>query len=183
MTLTHNQRKRILNAIRERVLRNHFNVSGVNYDDWLRSLERRSPELLAVDVQDFEAGIQDLLHELRSSHTGFFHDRPNRLLPQHTINATFGKVEDSKPLWFILDVFEEGPAQRAGLNPGDVLQRVDGVEYTAPNMPPLGREERTYFPFLLRTERRLVTFRSRCQAGRGTKTCLRFCLQRAYRVL
>src|SRR4051812_21269881 len=112
MTLTQKQRKQILNAIRKRVLKHHFNAAGVNYDDWLKSFDQGSSELFTVDDEAFEIGVQELLKELRSSHTGFYHEQPNRLLPQHTINATLGKfVQGQQQRWFFLDVFSEGPAQ------------------------------------------------------------------------
>ncbi len=38
--------------------------------------------------------------------------------------------------WFFLDVFEGGPADRAGIRPGDILSQVDGIEYAPPTMPP-----------------------------------------------
>jgi hypothetical protein len=88
MTLTQKQRQQILNAIRKRVLKHHFNAAGVNYDDWLKSFDQGSSDLFTVDHEAFEIGVQELLKELRSSHTGFYHEQPNRLLPQHTINAT-----------------------------------------------------------------------------------------------
>jgi C-terminal processing protease CtpA/Prc len=138
MSLTQNRRKNILRAVRKRVLKSHFNVAGVDYDAWLESFDGCSGELLTGDVGAFESGIQDVLKGLGSSHTGFYHERPSRLLPQHTINATLGEfVQGQQGRWFFLDVFEEGPAERAGIRPGDVLHQVDGVEYVPPNMPPL----------------------------------------------
>ena len=59
-------------------------------------------------------------------------------MPQHTINATLGEfTQGDQRRWFFLDVFEDGPADRAGIKPGDVLHQVDGVAYAPPNMPPL----------------------------------------------
>ena len=137
MTSIEKQRKKILTIIRRRVLKNHFNVSGVNYDTWLKSFDGRFDELLTADVETFEAGVQDVLNQLGSSHTGFYHERPNRLLPQHTINATLGRVgEAQSQRWFFLDVFEGGPADEGGIRPGHVLHQVDGAEYAPPNMPP-----------------------------------------------
>jgi C-terminal processing protease CtpA/Prc len=138
MTLNEKQRKTILSNVRKRVLKSHFNVAGIDYNAWLKSFDERTAELLTGDVEAFEAGVQDVLKGLRSSHTGFYHERPSRLLPQHTINATLGQfTQDDQRRWFFLDVFEAGPADRAGIKPGDVLHQVDGVAYAPPNMPPL----------------------------------------------
>ena len=77
------------------------------------------------------------LSELASSHTVFYHERTNRLLPQHSINATiraFGP--DGQQRWHFLDVFEDGPAHLAGIKPGEMLVAVDGTSYAPPTMPP-----------------------------------------------
>jgi len=138
MILNENQRKTILGNIRKRVLKSHFNVAGIDYHAWLKSFDERTDELLTGDVEAFEAGVQAVLKGLGSSHTGFYHERPSRLLPQHTINATLGEfTQGDQRRWFFLDVFEDGPAYRAGIKPGDVLHQVDGVDYAPPNMPPL----------------------------------------------
>ncbi len=136
MALTQKQRTQILNTVRKRVLKNHFNVAGVNYHEWVKSFDEQSRELIVGNDETFETGVQDLLTGLRSSHTGFYHERPNRLFPQHTINATLGKfAQGENQRWYFLDLFEDGPAQRAGIRPGDVLYQVDGIEYAPPNMP------------------------------------------------
>lgn len=130
-------RKKILAAVRKRVLKSHFNVAGIDYSSWIQAFDQRSTELVTADAEAFESGVQDLLKQLRSSHTGFYHERPNRLLPQHTINATLGTDGDSNlQRWFFLDVFEAGPADRAGVRPGDILLAVDGECYAPPEMPP-----------------------------------------------
>lgn len=137
MKSTHNQRTNILKAVRKRILKSHFNVSGVNYDDWAKLFDERSVELLNLEEEGFELGVQDLLKELKSSHTGFYHERPTRLLAQHTINATLGRSEEhGYERWFFLDVFEGGPADGAGVKRGDILLAVDGVNSTPPTMPP-----------------------------------------------
>jgi hypothetical protein len=41
-----------------------------------------------VDIEEFEDGVRKALAELASSHTVFYHERTNRLQPQHSINAT-----------------------------------------------------------------------------------------------
>ena len=138
MELTRRQKKQILSAIRKRILKSHFNVAGIDYQAWFRSYDARSSELLDADRKAFEAGVQEVLRDLRSSHTGFYHERPTRLFPQHTINATLGKLDrGAQPQWFFLDIFEDGPADLAGIQRGDVLIAVDGVEYAPPTMPPL----------------------------------------------
>jgi C-terminal processing protease CtpA/Prc len=80
--------------------------------------------------------VRQLLSELGTSHTGFYHSRPNESLPQHTINATLRDVSDSDgERWMFLDVFDEGPAHLADIRPGDVLEAVNSVPCAPPTMP------------------------------------------------
>jgi C-terminal processing protease CtpA/Prc len=135
--LSPEQRAAILASVKKCVLKQHFNVGGVNYDEWAKRFDERSPSLLGADIEEFEDGVRKALAELGSSHTVFYHDRTNRLLPQHSINATiraFGP--DGQQRWHFLDVFEDGPAHRAGIKPGEMLVAVDGIPYAPPKMPP-----------------------------------------------
>ncbi|HET8579935.1 MAG TPA: S41 family peptidase [Nitrospiraceae bacterium] len=59
----------------------------------------------------------------------------NESLPQHTINATLRAVSGAGEQWMFLDVFEEGPANLAGVKPGDLLEAVDGNSCIPPTMP------------------------------------------------
>jgi C-terminal processing protease CtpA/Prc len=134
---TPKQRTEILAAVKKSVLKNHFNVAGVDYNDWARRFDERSPTLLGVDLEGFEDGVRKALAELGSSHTVFYHERTNRLLPQHSINATLRAFEhDGQQRWHFLDIFEGGPADVAGIKRGDMLVAVDGIPYAPPAMPP-----------------------------------------------
>jgi C-terminal processing protease CtpA/Prc len=129
MSLNSKERSGILGSIKKLVLQHHMNVAGIDYQKWLAGLHDRTPELLAADTGGFEAGVRTLLAELGSSHTGFYHERPLHVLPQHTINATFRRVaRNGDERWMFLDVFEGGPAHSAGVRPGATLVAVDGVE-------------------------------------------------------
>jgi C-terminal processing protease CtpA/Prc len=134
---TQQERKAILAAIRKCILKRHFNVGGVDYDEWARRFDDRGACLLIGNLDQFEEGIRGALSELRSSHTVFYHERTNRLLPQHSIGATIRAYgQGGVQRWHFLDVFEEGLAQRAGIQRGDALLSVDGTEYVPPSMPP-----------------------------------------------
>ena len=134
---TQQERKAILAAIRKCILKRHFNVGGVDYDKWATRFDDRTASLMAANVDEFEEGIRGALAELRSSHTVFYHERTNRLLPQHSIGATIRAFDhDSRQSWHFLDVFEEGPAELAGIKRGEALLSVDGTLYAPPNMPP-----------------------------------------------
>lgn len=136
MTTTARERQKIIHAIKKRVLNNHFNVARVNYTDWIIELDSRTPELLNATEIEFETAMQEILRGLKSSHTGFYHEKPNRLFPQHTINATLWAPEGDNHAWYFLDVFPEGPADRAGIKTGHKLHQVDGIAHVPPDMPP-----------------------------------------------
>ena len=137
MSLNKKQRLQILSTVRKRVLGNHFNVAGIDYASWSKVFDDRSSGLINGDLPHFEAGIQALLQELHSSHTGFYNERPSRLFSQHTINATLATFNDeADKRWYFLDVFQDGPADKAGIKPGDVLHKVDGHACLSPTQPP-----------------------------------------------
>src|SRR5262249_31244979 len=99
----------------------------------------------------------EALAELRSSHTVFYHERTNRLLPQHSINATVRAFErDGQQHWYFLDVFEDGPAHIAGVKRGERLVAVDGATYVPPTMP----------PFRIGTTHRIVVASARGESPR-----------------
>jgi predicted metalloprotease with PDZ domain len=136
MRTTAKQRQRIIDTVKKRVLKNHFNVAGVSQTDWITLLDSHTPQLLNVPENEFETEMRELLRGLKSSHTGFYHEKPHRLFPQHTINATLWAPEGDSPAWYFLDVFPEGPADRAGIKPGHKLHQVDGITHVPPDMPP-----------------------------------------------
>jgi carboxyl-terminal processing protease len=130
-------RARILARIKKVVPKHHINVGGVSYDAWTKIVDQRIPELLAAETSAFESGVRQLLSQLGSSHTAFYHEVGRSLLPQHSINVTlFAYSAAGRERWYFLDVFEGGPACAAGIKPGDRLLSVNGIEYFPPLMPP-----------------------------------------------
>lgn len=137
MPLGLQQRINILESVKKRVSQHHINIAGVNYGEWKKRVDERSSELLGADIEEFEGGVRALLGDLGTSHTVFYHERTNRVLPQHSMNATLRAVQqDNRQFWSFLDIFEDGPAQLAGIKAGDTLWAVDGTEYVPPSMPP-----------------------------------------------
>jgi carboxyl-terminal processing protease len=127
------KRTQILQSIEKRVLAHHINVAGIDYGAWTKRVHARTAELLTTDMAGFEVGVRQLLAELKTSHTVFYHSLPKELLPQHTINASLRDLErNGCHKWMFLDVFEDGPAHVAGIKPGDILNAVDGK----PSLPP-----------------------------------------------
>ncbi len=84
------------------------------------------------DSEEFQAAVRKALEELGTSHTAFYSECPTR-------NATLSEINlNGAPRWMFVDVFEDGPAHKAGVRPGDVLLAVDGVEPEASNLPAFG---------------------------------------------
>ena len=139
MSLTSKERTKILKSIKKLVLAHHINVGGVDYAAWSLRVDERTPDLLSADLSGFEAGIRQLLAELKTSHTVFYHSAPKELLSQHTINASLRDRErGGAQEWMFLDVFDDGPAYIAGIKPGDILEAVDGTRCVPPAIPYFG---------------------------------------------
>ncbi len=139
MSLEPRKRAEILKSIKKLVLSHHINIGGIDYAAWANRVDARTPELLSADLPGFEAGVRQLLAELKTSHTVFYHSLPKELLPQHTINASLRDLpRDGCHHWMFLDVFDDGPAHRAGIKPGDVLEAVDGTACLPPSTPYFG---------------------------------------------
>ena len=137
ISLGPNERAKILASIKKLVLKHHINVGGVSYDAWTTHVDQQTTELQAIETDKFESGVRQLLSELGSSHTAFYHEQGKQVLPQHSLNVTLRAFPvGGSERWFFLDVFEGGPAHVAGIKPGDMLLAVDGTEYLPPSMPP-----------------------------------------------
>ena len=72
MTLDPKKRTEILHSIKKLVLAHHINVGGIDYGAWTERVDARTPELLTSELAAFEAGIRELLAELKTSHTVFY---------------------------------------------------------------------------------------------------------------
>ena len=93
-------RTEILTTIKKLVSERHINVSNPtqDYGPWLSLVDARTPRLLEVEREVFEAGVTELLGALGSSHTVFFHQRPCPLFHQrHVAPSRHGS-------WQALDV-------------------------------------------------------------------------------
>ena len=98
-------RKRILKAIKRRILKNHINVGAIDYSQWASAFDGAESALLnTTDKEIFEACVQELLNALHTSHVMFYDELPKRFPAQYTIGATLQPVKKSgdRLLWGFL---------------------------------------------------------------------------------
>lgn len=155
-------RGKLLDTVQSIVLKRHFNAGGIDYGRWIEEAEALRPSLIAASAAEFEAGMQALVGNLRSSHTVFYHDQPSSFPPQHTLNATLQRVDVAGTGWWMfLDVFEDGPASVAGVRPGDLIAELDGIAPSLADSPRfgVGREHRMVLMNSGTSECREVTIR------------------------
>lgn len=104
---------------------------------WQGAVERHRPIIEEASSADsFEQAMSDLLKELRTSHVGFFHSSARTASSRAALSATY--LSDETPYgnrWIFQDVHVGGAASIAGIEPGDILLRVDGREVTPPDHP------------------------------------------------
>jgi carboxyl-terminal processing protease len=144
MSLQISDRRKLLNKVASLVETKHFNPT-LNGVDWPTLLESRRERILSGLTDDeFEKETNDLVRQLKTSHTGFLHQRSRRIAARNAINATFQRsVLDGSECWMFQDVHPGGPAFVAGVQPGDVLLKVGDRPLFPPEQPEFGVGEST----------------------------------------
>jgi len=80
-------------------------MNGANWEELSKA--RRDQILRSNTDDEFEKQIQDLLAELKTSHTGFRHSKSAKIPGRHAIAATFMKCKfDGDQRWMFQDVHE-----------------------------------------------------------------------------
>jgi len=143
MNLDIQTREKIYSRVCELVTRKHFDpgMSGANWEELSKA--RKDKILQSSSDDEFEKQIQDLLAELKTSHTGFRHSKSPNIPGRHAISATFMRCNfDGGQRWMFQDVHEGGPAHVVGLRPGDILLQVRNRELKPPEPPifPVGEQ-------------------------------------------
>jgi carboxyl-terminal processing protease len=134
----HSILENVLSALRKRF----YEPERLNAD-WRAAVDRRRPMIESAATGDaFEQAVSELLAELHTSHLGFFHGTARRASSKAALSATY--LEDDTPYgkrWIFQDVHSGGAAAIAGIEPGNILLRVDGREIVPPEHPvfPMGK--------------------------------------------
>lgn len=143
MSLDAQTKEKIYARVCQLVIRKHFDP-GMNGANWEELSKTRKDQILRSNSdEEFEKQIQDLLNELKTSHTGFRHSKSPKIPGRHAIAATFMRYKfDGEERWMFQDVHEGGPAHAAGLRPGDILLQVRNNELKPPEPPifPVGED-------------------------------------------
>jgi carboxyl-terminal processing protease len=143
MSLDAQAKEKVYSRVCDLVTRKHFDP-GMNGANWEELSKGRREEILRIATdEEFEKKIQDLLNELRTSHTGFRHFKSPNIPGRHAISATFMRCNlEGEQRWMFQDVHEGGPAHIAGLRPGDILLQVRDRELRPPDPPifPVGED-------------------------------------------
>jgi len=111
--------------------------------DWQAAVERHRLIIEgAVTPDAFEQAMSNLLAELHTSHLGFFHGTARRASSRAALSANY--LSDETPYgkrWIFQDVHAGGVAAISGIEPGNILLRVDGREIVPPEHPifPMGK--------------------------------------------
>jgi C-terminal processing protease CtpA/Prc len=105
-------------------------MNGVNWEQIADSHRTRIFDTQTRD--EFEAQMNEMIRELRVSHSGFFSESSPRASAKIAIGATFF-AEGNR--WTFQDVHAGGPAHKAGIMPGDMLLTVEGKIWVPPEMP------------------------------------------------
>jgi carboxyl-terminal processing protease len=104
-----------------------------------RLREAHEARVVASDTaEDFEQALDGVLRDLKTSHTGLFHEARPRSAGRIAMAATLTKAETGTDghRWVFQDVHPGGVAAAVGIESGDVLLAIDDQELVPPTAIP-----------------------------------------------
>ncbi len=119
---------RVFDTVWDQVHRKYYDPSfnGLDWDDLARTYGPRATA--AADSRALYETINEMLEKLQDSHTAAIEPRAaneERTGQRAIVGITLRRVNDQ---WLIADVFPGGAAARAGVKPGWIAVKRDGVE-------------------------------------------------------
>jgi carboxyl-terminal processing protease len=133
MEVDRKQKEELLRKVSNLVEQKYFDPE-FDVPKWRSLVSARTPTILnGGGAAEFEQQMHDLVSQLGSSHTAFYHRNWRPLPPRQSICATLQQCETQGGLrWMLQDVQDGGPAHGAGLQKGDLLIGIDGGEIRPP---------------------------------------------------
>lgn len=133
------ERQKILNTVKTLIAEKHVAVRPAQFAEWVSMLDRLTPQLLGASPLDFQAELNRSLTTLQTSHTAFLKPDAETIPLRHALCATARRhwTADGER-WVFQDVIEDGPADVAGVKPGQVLLARDGMPILADDSPLFG---------------------------------------------
>ena len=129
--LTEPQRRTVLDKVL-RLVDTKFMGADVDVNQLRDGHESRVVN--ANTAEDFEQALDSLLRDLKTSHTGLFHEARPRSAGRIAMAATLTKADTATDghRWVFQDVHPGGVAAAVGIESGDVLLAVDDQELVPP---------------------------------------------------
>ena len=133
--LTEPQRRTVLDKVL-RLVDTKFIGPDVDVNE-LRDVHK-TRVLSANTPEEFEQALDGLLRDLKTSHTGLFHEARPRSAGRIAMAATLTKADTPSDgqRWVFQDVHPGGVAAAVGIESGDVLLAVDDQELVPPSAIP-----------------------------------------------
>lgn len=127
------RKSQLLDKVGRLVEQKYFNPE-FDASKWRFLVETQKPGIVdSESPSQFEQRVHDLVSQLGSSHTAFYHRSGRPLPPRQSICATVLQCETPYGVrWMMQDIQAGGPAQIAGLERGDLLIAIDGEEIMPP---------------------------------------------------
>jgi len=153
--LTAKDRRTILENVLAALQKRFYAPEKLNAD-WQAAVERHRPIIESAETPDaFEQAISDLLAALHTSHLGFFHGTARRASSRAALSANY--LADETPFgkrWIFQDVHAGGAAAIAGIEPGNILLRVDNREIVPPEHPVFAMGKQTTVEFVANSDQK-----------------------------
>src|SRR5579884_3623401 len=141
--LTEKDRQEILENVLAALKKRFYAPQKLNAD-WEAAVEQHRPLIESAATPDaFEQAVSELLSRLQSSHLGFFHSSARKASSRAALSASY-LADDTHygKRWIFQNVHPGGAADLAGIEPGNILLRVNGREIVPPEHPafPMGTQ-------------------------------------------